>query len=154
MTATALLLVLAGLFTHPAVDGGTLDRLGELRAEIDVAADQAGLEPAVLAAVLVGETGVRPLVTDGQHFGIAQMRLFFWRHWLAGAGWHPDDLDDPVWGTVIVGEALAFLRWRHGARDNDELLCDWACGPSRHFRRCAYLGKVRWIAAELRRWGW
>lgn len=45
-----ILALLPLLFAHPAVDGATLDRLGAIRPEIEIAADVAGLEPAVLAA--------------------------------------------------------------------------------------------------------
>jgi len=126
-------------------------RLLALAPEIDVAADLAGLSPAVLSALLVVETRVKPL--EGQRepvAGIGQIRWSTWAPWLAGEGLSRHDAMDPGLGVLAAGTVLAGLRAAYGPMTTGRLLCLYSCGSKAlNWTDCTYSRAVMDAAREL-----
>jgi hypothetical protein len=115
--------------------------------EIDAWADQEGLDPYTLAAVLVLETGLRPV--EGQRSdvtGVGQVSVPTWRPLLEGEGLHGADLLEVEPGIRAAALVLGYLRARVGRH----WLCQYAAGH-RGRAGCRYERMVAALAAEIRR---
>ena len=155
--AAALLLAACALprcaHADPAAHPIVQRRVAQAWPEIEVAADLAGIPPAIFAALLACESGLdrTAISADGEDHGAGQLRLRWWRSWLAGEGFHADDVYGPD-ALEIVGRAMRFVAWRYDAVGWRGLLCIWAVGPKgrdgthpacqRRIRRLELLGVV------------
>jgi hypothetical protein len=147
VVAHALLLVLAGACAAVALAFGMIwprdasgdvlpevaARIAESWQDIEVAADEAGIEPSLVAALLVEETGLVPL--EGWYVDVTGVGQVSWPTWgplLSGEGWTSGDLLDVRMGVLAVGRVLAHLGQVHADRlvTDDLLLCAYGCGTA------------------------
>ena len=148
-----LQLALASVAAAQAVDPATAQRLDDAWPEIIVAADLAGVEPELLAGLLVAETGFAVLDTHDGFVGYGRMQFKWWPAWLTGEGLRRDDLDDPWLGVLAVGRALLTQRIAWNLATDAQLWAVWGSGPDGRFWTTSVEGHaVRAAAREVAAW--
>lgn len=128
------------------------DPCGHLAPEIAHAAEEAGLRPETMRALVWTEsrcTAVEGRLTDAA--GPAQVRWSVWGGLLGPEGWREDELLGG-WGVVAGGRVLGLLRERYRPASDDLLLCLYGVGGAAlGFRRdCTYSRSVRQSEREAR----
>lgn len=134
-------------------DPGAWSRCMDLWPEAELAADEAGVEPRVIMAVLMVETGCRAM--EGQRSdvtGVGQVSWPSFRRLLEAHGYRGDDLLDPIMGTRAVGTVLGYLLNEYGFIEW-KALCLYNIGPraANLEKPCRYASTVQWIANHVQK---
>lgn len=150
------LLLAAVLAYHPSVE----PRLHRSWGEIAEAAGVAGVDPELLAGLIVRETRVLP-VRGGKGsgcWGSGQVCWIPWGKWLRerDTAHRPEDLLDERTGTLAAALILAHLHRRYSRGSWDRALCIYGCGNvAMKWTDCVYSREVRgaqkWVRSVRRR---
>lgn len=153
---TLLLLALVVVAAPEPLDPGTLARLAEVWPEVVEAAQLTSTDPLVLAAIAIGETGVRG-VQGGERdemWGAGQVRWATWAPLLLEEGivdLEADELLEPRAGLLAAAVVLEHLRTTYH-RPGALTLCLYGAGTRalRWHRDCAYSRRVLRLRDLLR----
>lgn len=139
----------------PGPDAATLQRVKDSQAELIAGADLAGMDPSRFTALLLVETGLRPM--DGWYEDVIGIGQISWPHWaplLRAEGWREDEVaTDPYWGALAAGRVLGQLRIWYPGRSEALLVCLYAAGNvAESFKKdCIYSRNVDRALAGLER---